>query len=235
MTEDNLELAEKLLSVKFHNKDLLKQALTHRSLLVEDKGKNELKIYERLEFLGDSILSFIVTDFLFHRFPQFKEGDLAKLRASLVNAEILAQAASKINLGQPMFISKGVELEGGRENPSILSDCFEAVIGAIYLDQGIDEAREFILVNLRDQIFKAAEKDELADSKTALQEYVVAKFDTRPKYEVVAEKGPVHDRTFFTEVEINRKIWGKGTGSSKKKAELAAAEEALKKLKKKSD
>lgn len=224
--DEHIARAEEYLGITFDNKDLLKKALTHSSFAYE-AGIGERNIYERLEFLGDAVLNFVITDFIFHRFPKLNEGDLAKIRANLVNSQALAALAQQISLGECIFLGKGAELAGGRERTSILGDCFEAVLGAIYLDKGSQSAKEFILKKFRDLILQVASAERFSDDKTALQEYVVARFGVMPDYKIVKEEGPVHKRIFYAEVLISRKIWGKGKGYSKKKAELAAAKEAL--------
>jgi len=180
-----------------------------------------------LEFLGDAVLSFVITDFIFHRFPKLDEGDLAKVRANLVNAQVLADLAQKIGLGECLFLGKGAELTGGREKTSILGDCFEAVLGAIYLDKGIAITKEFILKRYRDLVLEIVTADRLSDDKTALQEYSVSKYGIMPEYRIVREDGPIHKRTFYAEVSILGEIHGRGKGGSKKKAELNAAQKAL--------
>ncbi len=182
---------------------------------------------EKLEFLGDSVLDLVVTDYIFRNYPHLKEGDLAKLRANLVNAGSLADVARRIGLGECILIGRGAELTGGRERSSILADTFEAVVGAIYIDQGIRAAKNFIMNQLKDMIKEQAAVGEYGDPKTRLQEVVMAEFNTVPGYKVVREYGPVHDRTFVVKVFIDGRVWGDGDGKSKKKAEIAAARQAL--------
>lgn len=227
--EEHINKAEKYLGISFENKDLLRRALTHSSFAYE-AGTGEKDIYERLEFLGDAVLNFVITDFIFHRFPKLNEGDLAKLRANLVNSQVLANLAQEIGLGECIFLGKGAELTGGRERTSILGDCFEAVLGAIYLDQGIEIAKEFVLKKSQDLILRTIATERLSDNKTALQEYVVGKLGVMPDYKIVKEEGPVHKRIFYAEVSISGKVWGRGKGFSKKKAELAAAKDGLEAL-----
>ena len=229
MSEDKLVKAQKLLKINFSNQKLLKQALTHPSYLSESE-KNDT--YERLEFLGDAVLNLVITDFLFRRFPQFEEGSLAKLRANLVNADQLAEIARELGLSDCLYIGKAVEQQGReRQRKSILGDCLEAVLGAIYLDQELKVVKAFILGTFKDVIFEEASKSEFSDFKTALQEYTLSKLGVFPEYRIVAERGPVHDKTFFAEVRIEGRVWGKGDGTSKKRAELASAAEALGALK----
>ncbi|MDI6822106.1 MAG: ribonuclease III [Actinomycetota bacterium] len=220
--------AEKHLGITFSNKNLLKRALTHSSFAFE-MGMDAREVYERIEFLGDAILNFVITDFIFYRFPGFNEGELAKFRANLVNSEVLAKVAQGIGLGEFIFMGKGAELTGGRERTSILADCFEAVLGAIYLDQSLSAVREFILKNFKDIIFEQTLK-EFSDFKTTLQEYTMEKLGAVPEYQITREEGPVHERIFHVEVLVQGKILGKGMGRSKKKAEQRAAQEALETL-----
>lgn len=224
--DTKIKRAEDFLGVTFRDKDLLKTALTHRSFAYEASDQ-VLQINEKLEFLGDAVLGFIITDFIFRRYPRFSEGDLAKLRANLVNAEVLAAMAQGIGLGECVLLGRGAELTGGRERISILSDCLEAVLGAIYLDQGIEAAREFILNRFKDLIMETARASELADFKTNLQEITVQKLGVMPEYKIVREEGPVHERVFFAEVLVAGRVIGKGQGKSKRKAEQEAAKQAL--------
>ncbi|MEW6189481.1 MAG: ribonuclease III [Actinomycetota bacterium] len=226
--KNKIAKAEKCLGIIFSNKNFLKRALTHSSFAFE-MGVDAREVYERLEFLGDAILNFVITDFIFHRFPKFNEGELAKFRAKLVNSEALAKVAQGIGLGEFIFMGKGAELTGGRERTSILADCFEAILGAIYLDQGLSAVREFILKKFKDKIFEQASK-EFSDFKTNLQEYTMEKLGVVPEYQITREEGPVHERIFHAEVLVQGKVMGKGTGRSKKKAEQRAAQEALEAL-----
>lgn len=224
---EKAERAEKSLGITFADKDLLIRALIHRSYSFE-AGIQEMN--EKLEFLGDTVLNLVITEFIFYRYPELSEGDLAKLRARIVNASALAKAAQAIGLGELILMGKGAEMTGGRERASILGDAFEAVIGAVYIDRGIVEAKEFVLLRLRDTIFEEASSEYYGDPKTHLQETIMAKRGLSPEYRTVKELGPVHDKTFIVEVRIGNKVWGKGAGKSKKQAEQIAATEALKKL-----
>ena len=227
---ENVIKAEDFLGVRFKNKELLFQALTHRSYSFE---KDLSETNEKLEFLGDSVLNLIVTEYIYHEFPSLTEGDLAKLRANVVNANFLAEIARKLHIGECLLMGKGAEQTGGRTRVSILGDALEAVIGAIYLDQGMTAAKEFVLNNFRDLIDKRASMGQFGDPKTRLQELVMAKYGNIPRYRTVEEFGPVHDRSFVVKVYINDHVWGQGVGKSKKKAEQEAAKEALLKFEKK--
>ncbi len=214
---------------KIKNSQLLKTALTHRSSLNESREKIESN--ERLEFLGDSILSFVVSSYLYTNYPEFDEGKLTNLRSLLVNTKMLANCASEAGLGKMLRLSKGEEEGGGRENPSILADVFEAYIGALFLDQGIEEGEKlinsFVLASADDFILKNL----LKDPKSKFQEYVQSKKKGSPKYIVLEEKGPAHKREFSVGVYVEDKLFGKGSGPSKQKAEEEAAIEALEKIK----
>lgn len=221
---ENVQKAQECLGLDFDNKELLYQALVHRSYSFE----KELTITnEKLEFLGDSVLNLTVTEYIYHRFPDLTEGDLAKLRANVVNANFLAEIALQLHIGDCLLMGKGAEQTGGRTRVSILGDALEAVIGAIYLDKGMDAAKDFILKNFKDLIDERASLGQFGDPKTRLQELVMAKYGNIPRYRTVEEYGPVHDRNFVVKVYINDEAWGRGVGKSKKKAEQEAAKEAL--------
>lgn len=214
---------------KIKNSNLLKTALTHRSYLNESKEKIDSN--ERLEFLGDSILSFIVSEHLFLNYPQFDEGKLTNLRSLLVNTKMLASRSKDVGLGKLLKLSKGEEEGGGRENPSILADVFEAYIGALYLDQGIEESKKFINALVITKADDFIIKNLLKDPKSRLQEHVQSKKEGSPRYLVLEEKGPAHKREFTVGVYVGEKLLGKGEGASKQRAEEEAAIEALEKLK----
>jgi len=225
---ENVALAERNLGIEFKSKTLLFQALTHRSYSFE-KGLTETN--EKLEFLGDSVLNLVVTEYIYHSFPELNEGDLAKLRANVVNANFLSEIAHNLNVGECILMGRGAEQTGGRTRVSILGDALEAIIGAIYLDQGLNVAKEFILKNFKSLIDERAAQGQYGDPKTRLQEIVMAKYGNIPRYRTVEEYGPVHDRNFVVKVYVNDHVWGQGVGKSKKKAEQEAAQSALKKIK----
>ena len=208
----------------FTEKGLLVQALTHKSWVNEHKGERESN--ERLEFLGDAILEFVITEHLFQEFPKEQEGYLTNLRANLVNTQNLAALALRLRVGEELFLSKGEEDGGGRENSSLLADTIEAIIGALCLDQGLETVSEFIKANLIAEIPQKV-KEPLKDPKSRLQEYVQAKGFSAPKYRVLEESGPDHEKRFVIEVQVEKESWGKGEGKSKNLAEQAAAEKAL--------
>lgn len=212
----------------FKNKDLYKNALIHRSYLNESKEK--LESNERLEFLGDSILSFVVSQFLYKKYPNFDEGKLTNLRSLLVNTRNLAQVSDEIGLGKHLYLSKGEEESGGRKNQSLLADALEALIGALFLDQGLSAVNAFIeeVVLPREEEFIA--NDLLKDPKSLLQEKVQAYKKSSPIYDVVKEEGPAHAKTFTIGVFVNKELIGEGQGRSKQIAEENAAIKALEKL-----
>ena len=215
---------EKLINHRFNNSNLIITALSHSSYRNEKQTHED---YERLEFLGDAVLELTVSEFLYKENPNMKEGDMTKMRASLVCEQTLAFCAMDIELSRFILLGKGEEKTGGRSRDSIISDVFEALIGALFLDQGFDAAKDFIT---RYVLNDYRNKIEFSDSKTTLQEYVQdKKYDI--EYVLVKEAGPDHDKQYTVDVLINNKVCGSGTGSSKKRAEQRAAYEALKTFK----
>lgn len=209
----------------FNNKELFNLALTHRSWVNEHK--TEKKTNERLEFLGDAVLEFVISDDLYKKYQNKEEGFLTTLRANLVNTVNLSRVAKRLNVGSFIKLSKGEEETGGRDNPSLLADTMEAIIGAIFVDRGIDEARAFIEKNILVDVKEVARKP-LKDAKSRLQELVQARGFPTPKYTVTAESGPDHAKTFVVEAMVNGKSLSEGKGKNKSEAEQKAAEEALK-------
>ena len=210
------------------NKKLLEEALTHRSFLNETKEK--VPSNERLEFLGDSILSFIVSDYLFSKYPQFNEGKLTNLRSLLVNTKMLADIASECDLGSKLRLSKGEEEGGGRKNQSLLADTFESIIGALFLDQGIEAVRIFINDSVIPRADEFIQKNMFKDPKSRLQELIQSKKQSSPQYKVIKEEGPAHLRQFKVGVYVGDNLLGEGEGRSKQEAEENAAVSALEKL-----
>ena len=214
---------ENIIGYTFKNKELIEQALSHSSYANEKKragGSNE-----RLEFLGDSVLSIVVSDYLYKNI-NVPEGELTKMRASLVCEKSLFVFAQQIQLGEFLHLGKGEENTGGRERPSILADAFEAVIAAIYLDGGMKAAAKHILRFMPDDI-KRTKKPVLSDFKTLLQEVVQKNPEEKVEYVLIGEEGPDHNKRFVVEVCLNSQVIGKGKGKSKKEAEQLAAKEAL--------
>ena len=217
-----IEALEKQIGYTFQNKSLIETALTHSSYANE--MKHGTKYNERLEFLGDAVLSIIVSDYLFNKF-HLPEGELTKLRASLVCEKTLHLFAQHIALGDYLRLGRGEEMTGGRERPSICADAFEAVIAAIYLDGGIEAARSFVLPFAVGMLEEHATP--FKDYKTLLQEIIQQNPEEKLNYVVIGESGPDHDKHFTVEVHLNSNVIGKGGGRSKKEAEQQAAREAL--------
>lgn len=219
------ELAARL-GVRFADRALLDLALTHRSYASENDvdGTNE-----RLEFLGDAILNLCVTDLLYAQFPDYLEGDLAKLRASLVSEPALAEVAGELQLGEAVLLGRGERLSGGGSKPSIMADTLEAVVGAVYLDRGIREVRRVVKSLFGSRIAAAVGKEVPKDAKTRLQELVTRRHGNLPKYRTTGH-GPDHAKRFRAEVFVNDRFYGRGEGRSKKEAEQSAATIALEQL-----
>ncbi|HEX9695621.1 MAG TPA: ribonuclease III [Actinomycetota bacterium] len=217
---------EQRLHVRFRSRELLTLCLTHRSFAYEQGG---LPTNERLEFLGDAVLGIVVTDALYANFPDLAEGDLAKMRAALVNMTVLADVAKEIDLGTDVLLGRGEEMTGGRDKPSILSDTLEAVFGAIYLDMGIDAASRVILQLFLPRILGRVEGGTVQDYKTSLQEMAAARMGSLPEYRIV-ESGPDHAKRFRATVRLAGREFGSGEGRSKKEAEQAAAHVAVERL-----
>lgn len=220
-----MEDLQKLINYKFKKISLLQEALTHSSYANEHKAKN-IRCNERLEFLGDSVLSIIVSDYIFKNFTSIPEGELTKLRASLVCEKSLFRFAKKINLGDYLILSRGEKNSGGALRPSILSDAFEALIAAIYLDSGLEQASEFVLSFVKPELTNHKPKA-FRDYKTKLQEIVQKNPGEHLEYILTGESGPDHNKHFTVEVHLNSNVIGKGGGKSKKEAEQQAAREAL--------
>ncbi|KKQ48666.1 MAG: Ribonuclease 3 [Candidatus Woesebacteria bacterium GW2011_GWC1_38_13] len=214
------------LKKSFNDKDLLKMSLTHRSWVNEHK--NTRRSNERLEFLGDAILEFVVSDKIYAEFTNKEEGFLTALRARIVNTVNLADLAKELQLGDYIFLSKGEEDSGGRLNQSLLADTVEAVIGAIYLDKGLDICKKFIEKHLLSDLDNISHET-LKDPKSLFQEEVQAKGYATPKYHVIKEIGPDHNKIFTIQVSVDGKEYGVGTGKSKNEAAQNAAKDALSK------
>ena len=209
----------------FKNKSLLSLALTHSSYANENKKSNGYN--ERLEFLGDSVLSIIVSKYLFENFPKMPEGELSKTRAALVCEKSLSGFAREINLGNVLLLGKGEAQNGGADRDSILADAFEALIAAMYLDGGMDVATKFVLTFISKQMEERKTTSAFIDYKTELQEIIQQNKEEKVTYVVVGESGPAHNKSFTVEVHLNSNVIGRGIGKSKKLAEQMAAKEAL--------
>jgi len=217
---------EEALGYQFRDPELLEAALTHRSFATEDPAARD---YERLEFLGDAVLQLAVTERIYADYPDMAEGQMAKLRAAVVNEEVLAGIAHRLGVGSHIRVGKGEEVTGGRQKPSILSDVVEALLGALYLDGGYATAANITLRHVAEEIDRRAHAPGVEDFKTRLQE-VLAKNGTRPDYRM-SDEGPDHDKVFHAEVMVDGRLIGAGSGGSKKAAEQAAAEKALRMVK----
>lgn len=227
--KNKIQKLEKNLEIKIKNPDIFQEALTHRSYLNENKKKN-ISSNERLEFLGDAILSFVVSEWLFKKFPEAQEGLLTNLRSNLVKTETLAKITKKLDLGKFLLLSKGEERGGGRKNISLLANCLEAIIGAIFIDQGLATVKDFIYKSFQPSLKKIIHQKDIRDFKSLFQELSQKKYKITPRYKLLKEFGPDHNRTFTSGVFLGRKKIAEGTGKSKQASEEEAAKNALEKL-----
>ena len=221
-----LEELEKIIGVEFKNKKTLKTAFIHRSYLNEHP-KDNLPQNERLEFLGDSVLGMVVSKHIYDKFPTHPEGDLTNFRSSIVNAKSLANEAANLKLGDYLYLSKGEDVTGGRSRQFILANTFEALIGALFIDLGLDHVRVFLNKYLLPKLDEIVEKKLYKDYKSKFQERVQEKVGTTPIYKVIEEKGPDHAKTFKIGVLVGRKKVAEGSGLSKQEAEQQSAKLAL--------
>lgn len=220
-----LQNVEAILGWQFSDEQMLRDALTHRSYLNESGEEGSSN--ERLEFLGDSVLGVIVTDYLFHKFPTLTEGELTNIRSALVRTETLAGFARDMNLGANLFVGKGEELTRGRQRPSGLACAFEALLGAVYLDRGYTAAREFALRFVVPTLEDVLELRLHKNGKSTLQEVMQARAQRTPSYHVIDETGPDHNKSFTVEVRVGEDVLGRGIASNKRAAEQLAAQDAL--------
>lgn len=218
---------EKNIGYTFKNKELLKRALTHTSYAYE----MHVPSYEKLEFLGDSILEFVTSEYIYENYQNLKEGEMTKVRAMVVCENSLAQIAKLHNFSDFLYLGKSERLSGGSTRTAILEDTIEAVIAAIYIDGGLIPAKKFIIDNLKDEIEYATKHVGVKDYKTVLQEKLQEKGEVKIEYVIVKETGPDHDKSFEAEVKCDDIPLARGTGKSKKVAEMQAAKEALEKIK----
>jgi ribonuclease III len=216
-----LQLFQKHAGIRFRKLDFLNLAFTHRSFANETG--HDIDNNEKLEFLGDSVLGLVVSDYLFCILPEKAEGDMARIKSFVVSEDSLAEIAKGLRVDNFILIGKGEEYSGGRSKKAILADCMEAIIGAYYLDSGFKPSRHFILKHLIPEINKVLENKHRKDYKTLLQELVQKKYKSYPRYSTVKKTGPDHDRTFWIEVKVNGKVLGTGKGKNKKEAERDAA------------
>ncbi len=224
------EKLEETIGIKFKDKDLLTEALTHRSYLNEFPNW-KLPHNERLEFLGDAVLELIVSDELFHKFPEFPEGKMTVLRAALVNSRMLAKIAEEINLDDFILLSRGERKDTGKAREVILANAMEALIGGIYLDHGVTYTEKFVKKFVVKHLPEILETKSYKDAKSELQEIIQEKLKVTPNYKVLEESGPAHKRIFKIGVYFDDKLIADGSGASKQEGELEAAKHALKKYK----
>ena len=225
----DLKNLNKKLNINFNDPSLLERSLTHRSVLNEKKNKN-LKHNERLEFLGDAVLELIVSEHLFHKYPDRPEGELTSFRAAVVNTSSLAEVSKTLDIGQHLIMSKGEEMTGGREKEHLLANAFEALLGSIYLDRGYDTTKDFVEKKLIPKLEDVVKYRLDIDPKTKLQERAQRILKSTPTYKVIDEKGLDHDKTFTVVTKIKGSVYGKGKGANKQEGEENAAKEALKKI-----
>ena len=221
---------ENKLDYKFKNRDILQEALTHPSFQ-NIKLNNKTTNNQRLEFLGDAVLDLIVTEHLYRKLISFSEGKLTKIKSIIVSKDTLAKWAIHLSLGKYILLGKGEDLTGGRKKLSILADCFEALLGAMYLDSGIIKTKKIILSLIKEEIELIIKGKYEEDFKTLLQEISQKKMKCLPEYRLIKEKGPDHKKIFCIEVRLKKVTYGTGDGENKKEAEQDAAKDALKKLK----
>lgn len=221
-----MESLETKLNYKFNNIELLKNALVHSSYANEVRGNTHSN--ERLEFLGDSVLSIIVAAHIYHKYPNMPEGELTRLRASLVCEKSLCALSRELSIGEYLLLGRGEDKNGGRERDSILADAFEAVLAAIYLDGGMDAAKTHIMNTVLRDLKHHGNDDTFKDYKTTLQEIIQRNPEESVTYILVDEFGPDHDKHFTVAVKLNSNVIGQGSGKSKKQAEQMAARQALK-------
>lgn len=224
----NLVDLEHRINYYFNDKNLLKNALIHRSFGNEHKHYKNIN-NEKLELLGDAVLGLVVAEYLYQKYPEEKEGVLAKIKSMAVSEPVLASISRKLRIGEYLLLSKGEMVTGGRDRNSILGDVFEAILGAIYLDSGFFAAKEYVLFHLKDIIDHIDDFEEILDFKTILQEYCQKKYRDIPKYTLVGEEGPDHRKLFEMQVQIQNNI-AKAKGTNKKIAEQMAAKQLCKEL-----
>jgi ribonuclease-3 len=223
----DFKMAEESIGYFFENKELLERAFTHTSYAYE----NKLQSNEKLEFLGDSILEFVSSNYIYHEYKNLHEGEMTKVRATVVCEKSLHKVAKKHNFEEFLYLGKSEKKTGGKDRPAILADSVEAVIAAIYLDGGIEPASKFIIENLKEEIEQASKNVGNKDYKTVLQEKLQENGDVKIVYEIINESGPDHSKQFEAQVKYNGKVLASGKGKSKKEAHMKAAKKALENLK----
>lgn len=222
----DLHLLEQSIGYTFKDINLLKNALTHTSYAYENKVKSN----EKLEFLGDSILEFISSKYIYNNYPKLKEGEMTKVRATVVCEDSLYKIADKHNFSDFLYLGKSEMMHKGNRKATIMADSVEAIIAAIYFDSGLEEAEKFIIENLKDEVKIASQNVGMKDHKTVLQEKLQIHGNVNIEYRIINQQGPDHDKTFTAEVSLNGKVLATGTGKTKKQAEMEAANKALQQL-----
>lgn len=226
---ENMKDLESVIGYAFKDRKKLLLALTHSSF-ANEKRNDDLTSNERLEFLGDSVLNIVTSEYIYKNFPSLPEGEMTKTRASIVCEGSLMKCANKIMLGNYLLLGKGEENTGGRTRTSILSDAFEALIGAIYLDSGLKEAGNFIFRTMKELLGDMNNSEVFVDYKTQFQEIIQKTSEQKICYQILKEKGPDHNKVFIAQLSVSDKVYGTGEGRSKKEAEQNAAMAALSKL-----
>ena len=219
----DLEILEKRIGYEFNNKELLKNALTHTSYAYEHNVESN----EKLEFLGDSILEFISSEYIYNKYRNLKEGELTKVRATVVCEKSLYKVAVSLGFGNFLYLGNSEKISGGNKRPAILADSVEAVIAAMYIDGDLESAQKFIIENLKDEIEIATKHVGEKDYKTVLQEELQKNGEVKIEYKIIKETGPDHDKSFEAQVSLNGKVLATGEGKSKKEAEMQAAHKAI--------
>jgi ribonuclease-3 len=225
--EPSLSELERILGYRFQNNGLLITSLSHRSYVNSQRTDKKLESNERLEFLGDAVLNIIVTDYLYREYPDKEEGRMSKMKSLVVSSRVLGLCAEAWKLGDFILLSRSEEKSGGRKRLSILADAYEAVIGAVYLDGGLESARKLIHSSLMEIMDEVLDDEELANYKSKLLEYTQSRGMGIPSYDVLQETGPEHQKSFVVGVYVQNQEWGRGSGNSKKSAEQAGARVAL--------
>ena len=223
---ENLNEIQKNIGLDFQNPELLEIALTHRSYLNEHQGA-KIQNNERQEYLGDAVLELIISDYIFRKYPDKAEGELTSIRSAVVRTESLAEESRKLGIGEHLQMSKGEKDSGGKDKDYLLANAYEAVLGAIYLDSGMESCIQFVTRTLVPKIDYIVENNLFIDPKTQAQEIIQSRYKTTPTYEIVKEEGPDHDKKFTVALLINKKEKAQGQGTSKQKAEESAALTAI--------
>lgn len=226
MTQEELKSLQKTLGIEIKDEKLFITAFIHRSYLNEHQDKN-IESNERLEFLGDAVLQLISSEYLFNKYTNTPEGELTNLRSSIVCTASLAQESKRLGFGKLLLMSRGEEITGGREREYILANTFEAVLGALYIQEGLDFCKRFLERELLYKVENIVKEEKYKDHKSKLQEIAQEKYSYTPQYTLLESWGPDHDKTFRVAVKIGDKIFGEGVGKSKQKAEMEAAKNAL--------